>query len=129
MTDDQARKIAMAAMDEAYRNQRPLLYLIPPFEQLERVTLSGKIHMHEPEPVEECDYELPQRLHTIGFVKVFGNEAMTIAANAFEMIYEKYGNKAEYMIYFDYEYPNGDKVDFKIVNSYDAVTILLPCEN
>lgn len=129
MTNEQAYKIAMEAIDKAYENERPLLYLIPPKEDIEMVELSGTIHMHEPEPFDECDYDSPTHLHTIGFFKVFGKEAITIAITAFEMIKEKYGSKAEYMINFDYEYPNGEKVDFRIVNDVDTVTVLLPCEN
>lgn len=129
MTNEQAREIVMAAIDEAYEQERPLLYMIPPFEQVKRMELNGTIHMHNPEPFDECDYETPKKLHTIGFVKVFGKEAMTIAVNAFEMIYEKYGKRTEYMICFDYEYPEGDKVEFRIVNDREVVTILLPCEN
>ena len=129
MTNEQAYEIAMKAIDEAYENERPLLYLIPPKEDIEIVELRGTINIHEPEPFDECDYDAPTHLHTIGFVKVFGKEAITIAITAFEMIKEKYGSKAEYMINFDYEYPNGEKVDFRIVNDYDVVTVLLPCEN
>jgi len=129
MTNEQATKIAMEAVDEAYEKGRSLLYMIPPFEDIKRVELSGKIIMQEPEVVDIVDFETPQHLHTIGFVKVFGNEAMTIAATAFEMIREKYGEKANYMICFDYEYSNGDKVEFRIINDFDVVTILLPCEN
>ena len=83
MTNEQAYEIAMKAIDEAYENERPLLYLIPPKEDIQMVELSGTINMHEPEPFDECDYE----------------------------------------------YPNGEKVDFRIVNDYDVVTVLLPCEN
>lgn len=129
MTNEQAREIAMKAIDEAYEKEQPLLYLLPDFSEVDRVVLNGKIHMKEPEVVDVCDYELPVHVHTIGFVKVFGREAMTIAASAFEMIREKYGSEANYMICFVYEYPNGDSVDFRIINDREAVTILLPCEN
>ena len=129
MTNEQAIKIAMDAIDYAYENGRPLLYRVPPFCDIKRVDLCGKIHMHEPESFDKCDYELPLYLHTIGFVKVFREEAMTIAMEAFEMIIDKYGKTAEYMISFDYEYPDGNKVSFRIVNDYENVTIFLPCEN
>lgn len=128
MTNNEAIEIVMSATAEAYQQNCPLLYLMPPFEQVERLVLDGIIHMHEPEPFEEYDYESPKILHTIGFVKVFGKEAMTIAVEAFKMIYEKYGTKAEFMICFEYEYPNGERVEFRIVNDIDVVTILLPCE-
>ena len=78
MTNEQAYEIAMKAIDEAYENERPLLYLIPPKEDIEMVELRGTINMHEPEPFDECDYDAPTHLHTIGFVKVFGKEAITM---------------------------------------------------
>lgn len=129
MTNTQAMEIAMKAIDEAYEKEQPLLYLLPTLDEVEEVDLIGTIHMKEPEPVDTCDYETPMRLHTIGFVKVFGREAMTIALKSFDMIREKYGSKAEYMILFTYEYPNGDTVDYRIINDREVVTILLPCEN
>lgn len=129
MTNTQAMEIAMKAIDEAYEKEQPLLYLLPVPDEVEEVDLIGTINMKESERVDICDYETPMRLHTIGFVKVFGREAMTIALKSFEMIREKYGSNADYMISFTYVYPNGDSVDFRIINDREAVTILLPCEN
>lgn len=129
MTNTQAMEIAMKAIDEAYEKEQPLLYLLPAPDEVEEVDLIGTINMKESEGVDICDYETPMRLHTIGFVKVFGREAMTIALKSFEMIREKYGSNADYMISFTYVYPNGDSVDFRIINDREAVTILLPCEN
>ena len=91
--------------------------------------LTGRIHLHEDKPVDVCDYEQPTHLHSIGFVKVFDDEAMTIAAEAFDLITEKYGRKASYMHEFDYEYPDGEQVIFRIKNDYEVVTIYLPCED
>jgi len=129
MTNEQAIGIAMNAVDEAVSKGRPLLYRIPPFDEIARVPLEGNIRLYEEEAFNSCDYETPIHLHSIGFVKVFGKEAMTIAVTAFEMIRERYGREANYMFVFDYEYPNGDAVRFWIKNDYEAVTVLLPCEN
>lgn len=83
MTNEQAIEIAMNAVDEAVSKGRPLLYRIPPFDEVVRVPLEGNIRLYEEEAFNSCDYE----------------------------------------------YPNGDAVRFWIKNDYEAVTVLLPCEN
>ena len=128
MTILEAERVVREAVQEAVENGKPLLYRIPEADECERIKLSGTIHMCEQEKVDILNYAGILQLMTVGFGKVFGREAVTIALNAYDMIIERYGEKADFMQVFDYEFPDGEEVRFYIMNDEDHWTVLMPDE-
>ena len=128
MTTEEAKRIVREAVEEAVENGKPLLYRIPDTDEYERIELSGTLHMCEQEKVDILNYAGILQLMTVGFGKVFGREAVTIALNAYDMIIERYGEKADFMQVFDYEFPDGEEVRFYIMNDEDHWTVLMPDE-
>lgn len=128
MTNDEASDVVMEAVEEAAENGRPLLDYLPDSKEYNRVELSGKIHMCEQEKFNVLNYAGILQLIAVGFGKVFGEEAVTIALNAYDMIVERYGENADFMQIFDYEFPDGERVRFYIVNDGDHWTALMPNE-
>ena len=106
-------------------NEKPLLYRLPDASEYERVELTGTIHMCEQEKVDILNYAGILQLMTAEFGKVFGREAVTIALNTYDMIIDRYGENAEFMQVLDYEFPDGEKVRFYIMNDEDYWTVLM----
>ena len=128
MTNDEASKIVRKTVEEAVKNGRPILFRLPDAKEYDRVELSGTIHLNEQEKFDILKYTDITGLMTIGFMTIFGQEAVTIALNAYDMIIEKYGKSANFMQVFDYEFPDGNKVTFYIMNDWDLWTVLIPNE-
>ena len=128
MTTTEAKRIVRETIEEALENGRPLLYRLPDASEYERVELSGTIHMYDQEEIDILNYADILQLIAVGFGKVFGKEAVTIALNAYDMIIERYGENANFMQVFEYEFPDGEKVRFYIMNDGDRWTVLMPDE-
>lgn len=128
MTNDEASKIVRKAVEEAAGNGRPILFRLPDEKEYDRVELSGTIRLNEQEKCDILKYTDIPGLMTIGFKTIFGREAVTIAFNAYDMIIERYGESANFMQIFDYEFPDGNEVTFYIMNDWDLWTVLIPNE-
>ena len=133
MTQEEANELTMEAVEEASMNGKPLLYRLPDPDKYQRTELSGTLYLVEQEYGEDdyvhiVKYTDIMQLITIGFGTVFGDEAVTIACVAYDMIIDKYGENAAWMQIFEYEFPDGDRVRFYIINDEKHWTVLMPEE-
>ena len=133
MTQEEANELTMEAVEEASMNGKPLLYRLQDPDKYQRTELSGTLYLVEQEYGEDdyvhiVKYTDIMQLITIGFGTVFGDEAVTIAFVAYDMIIDKYGENAAWMQIFEYEFPDGDKVRFYIINDEEHWTVLMPEE-
>ena len=133
MTQKEADEITLEAIEEADRNGKPLLYRLPDPDGYQWAELSGTLCLVEQEYGEDdyihiVKYTDIMQLITIGFGTVFGDEAVTIAFEAYGMIIDKYGENAAWMQIFEYEFPEGDRVRFYIINDENHWTVLMPEE-
>ena len=133
MTQEEADEITLEAIEKADMNGKPLLYRLPDPNEYQRAELSGILCLIEQEYGEDdyvhiVKYTDITQLITIGFGAVFGHEAVTIAFDAYDMIIEKYGENAAWMQIFEYEFPDGEKVRFYIINDENHWTVLMPEE-
>ena len=105
MTQKEADEITLEAVEEADRNGKPLLYRLPGPDGYQCTELSGTLYLVEQEYGEDdyihiVKYTDITQLITIGFGTVFGDEAVTIAFEAYDMIIDKYGENAAWMQIF-----------------------------
>lgn len=85
--------------------------------------LNGKVVINPQEQEGNyCWTDIPSFSHR------FGEDAPLIAFTAVALILENYPNNADYFQTFYYEFPDGEKVKFWIINDVTHYTALLPSE-
>ena len=90
--------------------------------------LNGKVVINPQEQEGNyCWTDIPS-YKTQGFSHRFGEDAPLIAFTAVALILENYPNNADYFQTFYYEFPDGEKVKFWIINDVTHYTALLPSE-
>lgn len=90
--------------------------------------LQGKVILNPQENEGSYTWTGIDSYMTQGFHHTFGEEAPLIAFTAVALILETYSDNADYFQTFYYEYPDGKKVKFWIINDVSHYTALLPSE-